>query len=157
MANGNTSDNKTIVRRLFEDGLNRDDANVIEALVAPEYVDGAGERGPGAFKQVMVRLRGAFPDLHYTIDHLLAEGDDVAIRWHWTGVHRGTFRGIAPTGQALSNSGAAVFRVQGGKIISAALETDRLGFLQAIGVVPLNEVLFKAPVSPVNAAPARGA
>jgi steroid delta-isomerase-like uncharacterized protein len=143
MPHSNTAENKTIVRRLFEEGLNRDDASVLETLVASEYVDGAGERGPAAFAQVMVRLRGAFPDLHYVIDHLLAEDDAVAIRWHWTGVHRGAFRGIAPTGRSLSNSGAAVFRVRDGKIVSAALETDRLGFLQAIGVVPPNEVLFK--------------
>jgi len=153
MTNLNPTQNKTIVRSLFEDGFNRDQADVVAQLVSTDYVDGTGERGPGAFKQVMVRLRSAFPDLKYAVDDLLAEGDRVAVRWHWTGTHQGVFRGIAPTHRAVTNNGAAIFTVRGGKIVAAALETDRLGFLQGIGVVPGNEILFPATS---GAAPARG-
>lgn len=135
--------NKDLVRRLFEDGFNRDQGAVVEQLVAAEYVDAAGERGPNAFKQVMVRLRAAFPDLTYTIDEILGEGDAVAVRWHWTGTHRGPFRGVPPTERSLTNNGSAIFRVRDGQIVAAALETDRLGFLQCIGVVPPTETLFK--------------
>ena len=99
-------------------------------------------RGPAAFRQVMTSLRGAFPDLLYTVEAILAEGNAVAIRWHWTGTHRGGFRGVAPTGRCLTNNGTAIFELRAGKIVAAALETDRLGFLQSIGVVPANEVLF---------------
>jgi steroid delta-isomerase-like uncharacterized protein len=140
-----SEENKQVVRRLFEDGFNREEPGVLEALVAPEYADAAGGRGPGAFHQTMARLRGAFPDLHYTIDGLLAEGDQVAIHWHWSGTHRGPFRGLPPTGRSLTNSGAAIFHVRDGKVVAAALETDRLGFLQAIGVVPSNDALFTPP------------
>ena len=139
------SANKNVVRRLFEDGLNRDQALVFEQLVAADYVDASGERGPNAFKQVMSRLRTAFPDLTYTIEQLFGEGDEVAVRWHWTGTHRGPFRGVAPTERSITNTGAAIFRVRNGQVVAAALETDRLGFLQSIGVVPPNEVLFKPP------------
>jgi steroid delta-isomerase-like uncharacterized protein len=145
MSNSTATHNKEIVRSLFEDGFNRDRTDLVERLVAAEYVDAAGERGPAAFRQVMTRLRGAFPDLHYTVDDLLAEGDQVAVRWHWTGTHQGPFRGLPPTHRSLTNTGAAIFRVRGGQVVSAALETDRLGFLQSIGVVPPNELLFKAP------------
>jgi predicted ester cyclase len=139
------SQNKDIVRRLFEDGLNRDDASVLEQLVGADYVDAAGERGPNAFKQVMTRLRTAFPNLKYTLDDLLGEGERVAVRWHWTGTHSGPFRGLTPTERSLTNTGNAIFHLRDGQIVAAALETDRLGFLQAIGVVPANEVLFKQP------------
>jgi len=143
LSNPTSSANQDIVRRLFEEGLNHDRSAVIEQLVALEYVSETGERGPSAFKQVMSRLHTAFPDLSYTVDDILGEGDKVAVRWHWTGTHRGPFRGIAPTERSVTNTGAAIFRVQNGQIIASALETDRLGFLQSIGVVPANEQLFK--------------
>src|SRR6187551_939262 len=141
MSNRTHVENKQIVRRLFEDGFNRRDLTAIDDLVAAEYVDAAGERGPGAFKQVIERLESAFPDIHYTIEDVLAEDDRVAIRWHWSGTHRGSFRGVAPTERSLITAGVAIFRLRAGKIVSAALETDRLGFLQSIGVVAPNEVL----------------
>lgn len=140
MSNPNT----LAVRRLFEEGFNQDRNEVVTALVSPDYVDAAGERGPAAFGQVMIRLRGAFPDLHYTVDDVFAEGDRVAARWHWTGTHQGPFRGIAPTKRAVTNNGLAIFELRDGQIIKATLETDRLGFLQAIGAVPGPEILFPA-------------
>jgi predicted ester cyclase len=99
----------------------------------------------------MTRLHTAFPDLTYVIDDILGEGDAVAVRWHWTGTHRGPFRGVAPTERSLTNTGAAIFHIRDGKIVAAALETDRLGFLQSIGVVQPNEVLFK-PAAPLGSA-----
>jgi len=149
--------NQDLVRQLFEDGFNRDQGSVIERLIGAEYIDATGERGPSAFKQTMSRLRAAFPDLTYTIDDILGEGDAVAVRWHWTGTHRGPFRGVAPTERSVTNTGNAIFRVRGGQIVAAALETDRLGFLQSIGVVPPNERLFKvlAPVGSAAPVPAK--
>jgi steroid delta-isomerase-like uncharacterized protein len=123
--------NKQVVRQLFEDGFNRGAA--IDALVAD----------PKPFEQVMVRLRGAFPDIHYTIEEVVAEGDRVAVRWQWTGKHEGVFRGVAPTHRTVTNRGMAVFQLQDGRITASALETDRLGFLQAIGVVPPDDQLFR--------------
>jgi predicted ester cyclase len=155
MSDNTQIQNKDVVRRLFEEGLNRDRADVVEKLVGAEYVDASGERGPNAFKQVMVRLRTAFPDLTYTLDDILGEGDRVAVRWHWTGTHRGPFRGIPPTERSLTNTGSAIFRLSHGQIVAAALETDRLGFLQAIGVVPPNEKLFTPPAATPPAAAAR--
>lgn len=146
--------NQDLVRQLFEDGFNRDQGGVIERLIGAEYVDATGERGPNAFKQTMSRLRTAFPDLTYTIDDILGEGNSVAVRWHWTGTHRGPFRGVAPTERSVTNTGTAIFRVLDGQIVAAALETDRLGFLQSIGVVPANELLFKVPAPLGSAVPA---
>jgi predicted ester cyclase len=140
--------NKQVVRRLFEDGFNRQRGDLLEQLIAPEYVDGFGEHGAAAFKRVIAGLRGGFPDIEYTVEEIVAEGDAVAVRWHWTGTHRGPFRGIAPTERHVTNNGIAIFQVRGGKVVAATLETDRLGFLQGIGVVPPSDVLFKLPVTP---------
>jgi steroid delta-isomerase-like uncharacterized protein len=135
--------NHDTIRRLFEEGFNHGNAATFDELVAADYVDAAGNRGPAALQQVMTRLRGAFPDIEYTVDDLLGEGDRVAVRWHWTGTHRGAFRGVAPTERSVRNTGTAIFRLRDGKVVGAALETDRLGFLQGIGVVPPDEALFR--------------
>jgi predicted ester cyclase len=149
LSNSTTSTNRETVRRLFEEGMNRDQVAVIDQIIGADYVDATGERGPNAFKQVMTRLRTAFPDLSYTVDDILGEGDKVAVRWHWTGTHRGPFRGVAPTERSVTNSGAAIFHLRNGQVVASALETDRLGFLQSIGVVPASELLFK-PSTPVK-------
>lgn len=141
------SRNKQVVTRLFEDGFNRNDAAAVDGLVSADYVDASGERGPAALRQVMTRLRAAFPDIHYTIESVVAEGDDVAIRWHWSGTHRGVFRGVAPTARPVTNNGIGIFRLRDGKIVGASLETDRLGFLQAIGLLPSTDALFEPPAA----------
>lgn len=142
------AENEQIVRRLFEEGFNGARSDVIDQLVAQDYTDGTGQRGPGALEQVMTRLRGAFPDIRYTVQSVLADGDQVAIRWRWSGTHRGSFRGLAATGRSLTNSGVALFRLREGKIVAADIETDRLGFLQAIGLVPGDDVLFRSAAAP---------
>jgi steroid delta-isomerase-like uncharacterized protein len=147
--------NKQVVRRLFEEAFNHERADLVDELISADYIDAAGGRGPAAFRQVMTTLRSAFPDILYTVEELVAEGDRVAIRWHWTGTHRGSFRGVAPTERSLTNNGAAIFRLHAGKVVAAALETDRLGFLQSIGVVPPNEVLFRPQATSASPAAAQ--
>ena len=141
----NQEQNKGSVRRLFET-FNQGDLTVIDQLVGPEYAGAQGDRGPDGFKAVVRGLRTAFPDLRYTIDEMVAEEDRVAVRWHWTGTHQGPFRAFPASGRAVSNSGAGIFRVLGGKIVAATLEADRLGFLEQIGAVPPNVGL--APAAP---------
>src|SRR5262249_18967502 len=119
------SHNKQIVRRLFEEAFNHERLAVLDELVATEYADATGARGPGAFREVIGRLRGAFPDLRYTIDDVVAEGDRVAVRWHWSGTHQGTFRGVPPTYRSITNNGAAIFQGADAQIVAPALETDR--------------------------------
>ena len=137
--------NKRSVQRLFET-FNQGDLTPVDQLVGPDYVGAQGDRGPAGFRAVVLGLRTAFPDLHYTVDELVAEEDRVAVRWHWTGTHQGPFRTFAATGRSVSNSGAGIFRVLEGKIVAATLETDRLGFLEQIGAVPQN--VGRGPVSP---------
>lgn len=125
------------VERLFET-FNHDDLSAVDELVAAEYSGPQGSRGPAGFRAVAAGLRAAFPDIHYTVDDLVADGDRVAVRWHWTGTHRGPFRDFPATGKPVKNTGTGIFQCRDGKIVAAHLETDRLGFLEQIGVVPPN-------------------
>jgi predicted ester cyclase len=136
MSDQTRDENRRSVEKLFETGFNQGDLAVLDELVSPEYVGSQGEKGPAGFRGIAVGLRAAFPDIHYTLDDAIAEGDRVAVRWHWTGTHTGKFRTYPPTGKLLTNTGAAIFRLKDGKIAAASLETDRLGFLMQVGALP---------------------
>ena len=139
--------NKRSVAKLFENCFNLGDLGVLDELVSPEYVGVQGAKGPAGFKEIVVGLKSAFPDIHYTVEDVVAENDKVAVRWHWSGTHQAPFRSFPPTHKAVSNTGTGIFRLQGGKIVAATLETDRLGFLQQVGAVPTDVLTPKKPPS----------
>jgi steroid delta-isomerase-like uncharacterized protein len=146
MSDQTRDENKRYVQKLF-DTFNHGDLGTLDELVSPDYIGPQGGRGPAGFRGVVVGLRNAFPDLRYTVDELIAEGDSVAVRWHWTGTHRGAFRSFPATGKAISNPGLGIFRCKDGKIVAAVIETDRLGFLQQVGAVADDVGLGPAPSS----------
>ncbi|HET7540645.1 MAG TPA: ester cyclase [Polyangiaceae bacterium] len=136
----NLNPNQQTVRSLYEDVLSGHRLALAEALFVPEAPALA------EFRAASADLVGAFPDIRYTVLDSLAEGDRVAVRWQWTGTFSAAFRGFAPTGAAVSNSGMAIFSFLEGRIAGVELQTDRLGFLQQIGVVPAVESL-RAPAA----------
>jgi steroid delta-isomerase-like uncharacterized protein len=138
-------DNKRNVAKLFENCFNLGDLGVLDELISPEYVGVQGARGPAGFKEIVVGLKSAFPDIHYTVEDVVAENDKVAVRWHWSGTHQAPFRSFPATHKAVSNTGTGIFRLEGGKIVAATLETDRLGFLQQVGAVPADVLTPKKP------------
>ena len=135
--------NKKAVEELFEACFNQGQHQVLDKLLSPDYVGAQGEKGPEAFKRTVMGLKTAFPDIHYAVNDVVAEGDKVAVRWRWSGTHQGPFRTFAPTGKAMTNTGTAIFQLRDGKIVAASLETDRLGFLQQMDIVPPDAVLLK--------------
>lgn len=127
--------NKQLVRKIY-DSINGRRTQAILELVAPDYDDGQGGRGPSAFARNLDELLAGFPDVHFTIEDLIAEGDRVVIRWTWEATHTGRFKSWGPTGRRITNSGIAIYRIRDGKVIRVWLETDRLGALQQMGVLP---------------------
>jgi steroid delta-isomerase-like uncharacterized protein len=134
--------NKRHIEELYERCFNQGKMDVMDRLVAPDYVGPQGDKGPESFKRTVIGLRTAFPDIHYAVSDVVAEGDRVAVRWRWSGTHKGPFRAFAATGKPFSNTGTAIFHFRDGKIVAAAIETDRLGFLQQLDVVPPDAVLL---------------
>ncbi len=141
--------NKQTIRSLYENVLSGHLAGADE-LFGPEFPGGAA-----GFRALVAELIGAFPDIRYTVLDLVAEGERVAVRWQWTGTYSAPFRGFAPTHAAVTNTGLAVFTLSGGRIVGHELQTDRLGFLQQLGVVPADAALrVAAPVLDTRRAPA---
>lgn len=96
------------------------------------------------FSAAIAELRAAFPDLHYTLTHVVGEGEHVAVRWQWTGTHKAAFKSFAASQAQVTNTGMAIFTFANGNIVDVVVETDRLGFIQAIGADRVIDI-SKAP------------
>jgi steroid delta-isomerase-like uncharacterized protein len=111
--------NRATARSYFEEVLNHGNMSAAEAIVPPEiqFHYPLGElSGAGAVKGYIAAFRNAFPDVHFTVVDVVAEGDRVAARWTLAGSQTGEFRGKAPTGRRVSVPGITVFHVVNGKI-----------------------------------------
>ena len=133
-----TEENKANTRRFFE-RINQGDLTVIDELCAPNHVSHNAQNtthGPEEYKQSYALLFTAFPDLHFTIEDQLAEGDKVATRITTSGTHTGDFRGIPPTGKHMTITGMSISHWVGGKSVEVWINTDSLGLRQQIGALP---------------------
>ena len=135
--------NRDVVRRLYEDCIGGGDLALLDQLIAPSFAGANGQGGAAGFRTSIEGLRRAFPDIHYTLDDIVAQGDLVAVRWHWEGTFTAPFRAYAPTGERVSDTGMGIFELHDGAITASWLETNRLAFLQQIGVVPPDEELAR--------------
>jgi steroid delta-isomerase-like uncharacterized protein len=131
---------KALIRREYEETHNRGNLEAAAEFIAPDYVGhhagSADVHGPDGYRRVLAAARAAFPDLHFTVDDQLAEGDKVATRFTYRGTHRGTFRGIPPTGKSFAATGIRISRIERGKVAEDWVARDMLGALQQLGIVP---------------------
>jgi predicted ester cyclase len=82
-------------------------------------------------------LKAAFPDAHWEILELIAEGDAVAMHVAWSGTHRGPFMGLEPTGRSFSDvHHVYLFRVRGGKVTEYKAVRDDVSLMRQLGQVP---------------------
>ena len=133
-------DNKTIIRTYVETIWNRQQIDRADELVAPDFLDHAALPGqtPGlaGAKQKWAMYQTGIPDLHVTIDDLVAEGDKVAARRSYEGTHRGELLGIPASGKRVQIGGISIFRVAEGKITEHWEQIDGLALMQQLGVFP---------------------
>lgn len=139
-------ENKEIVRRYYEDAFNEERTDLLDELIAEDVVNHdplsddtltADEaRGFEGFRRHVEVAHEGFPDAAVTIDEMIGEDDKVLVRFEFTGTHEGRFGGIEPTGERVSGSNMALFRIEDGKIVERWLESDNLEMLQQLGVLP---------------------
>ena len=132
-------EHKTIVRRWVE-LWNTKNVDAVTEFIAADYVrhdpNNPDIRGAAAETQFVTMVLTAFPDLHITIDQLVAEGDTVVGRFTFRGTQRGVFSGIPPTQKQITFTATETFRIHGGKIAEQWVSMDALGMLQQLGVIP---------------------
>jgi steroid delta-isomerase-like uncharacterized protein len=141
--------NKTVSRRFFEEVFGKGNLAVADQIIVKDQVNS----GPGnphgllpgleGTKQLVTMYRNAFPDVRFTIDEQLAEGDKVMTRWTAHGTHQGELAGIPATGKSSTVTGIAVDRIVNGKIAESWGIFDEFGMMQQLGVIPTPELAVK--------------
>lgn len=132
-----TDENKELVRRVqYETYSGEEDSDIIDELVSDEFIQHdpiAGEvRGPDELKETVESFQTAFPDLTFTVNHMVAENDIVSSHFTVSGTHEGSFPDLDldPTGKEFEIDGMEFDRVEDGKLVETWLMPDVFGFLQ---------------------------
>src|ERR1700680_418851 len=135
-----TEVNKTSVRRFYDEVFNKKNRAAIDEFIAPNQVDHAAPPGmPGGLagaKQLLGMYLTAFPDLHLTVEDMIAEGDRVVARFTMRGTQQGTFMEIPPTGKQVTVTAIDINRISDGKSVEHWLEMDTFSLLQQLRVIP---------------------
>jgi steroid delta-isomerase-like uncharacterized protein len=118
--------NKAAVRAHYDAMINAFDPDAIRAQVADDFYDhqyGCPMSADAAIAHARV-LHAALSDLRVTIEEMIAEGDRVAVRATWRGVHTGVFRGAEPTGKPVTFTGMVFWRLRDGRVVERRAEVD---------------------------------
>lgn len=111
--------NSNVVRRFIEEVLNQGKVDAAGQFFWEDMVEQVPlpGQGPGleGLKDVLRGLRAAFPDMHWSVQEQIAEGDKVLSRFEWTGTHQGTFLGVPATDRPVTVWGMVIDRFEGGK------------------------------------------
>ena len=106
---------------------------MVDAVIAtPLPIEGTGAQ---KLKEVFARLHRAYPDLHVTVEDLIAEGDKVVTRNSVTGTHQGEYMGLPPTGRSVAYNEIFVFRFADGRIAETWGVVDVLSQMRQLGAI----------------------
>ena len=135
-----SEENKAVVRRWVE-AFNEGDIDAVNELLtdsgARHDPNSLEVRGPEEEKQLIAVYRSAFPDLHFTLEDMVAEDDRGATRLRISATHKGELLGIPPTENRLSFTAMEIYRLREGKIDEQWVNVDTLGMMQQIGAIPV--------------------
>ena len=135
-------DNQNLVDRFWEEVWNQGNLAAANDMVTENFVlfTPQGQKdGPEGLKQWVNAIRSAAPDIRFTIDETIAEGNKVVSNWSGHGVNSGSFLGRAPTNKELTMSGISIFRVEDGKIAEERLAENTWEIMQQLGFVTLGK------------------
>src|SRR5215218_5159389 len=131
-------DNAAIIRQYVEQILNRGDCDGACRFVCEDIVQhapfGGQEQGLSGFQKTLKEVCVAFPDIYWSVEEQMTDGDRVLSRFVWTGTHEGPFLGIEPTGRKVTVWGMAIDRIVDGRIQESRFLMDALGLMSQLGV-----------------------
>ena len=144
-----TQENKASATRFLDEVINKGNVAVVDELSGANFVD--HQAPPGVpptiegIKGYITMFRAAFPDLHYTLEDSIAEGDRVVQRATAHGTMKGDFMGMPASGKSATWSEIHITRYENGKAIEHWAVVDQLGMLAQLGFA-------QAPGQPVGTA-----
>ena len=137
------AENRALFERYFDQVANKDDLDLADEIFATDYQhhdpanpDPRPMIGSQAVKDHLTSLKGAFPDLIFDIDDIVAEGDGIVVRWTARGTNTGDYFGMPATGKPIEITGMNTWVTRDGKAIEGWVNRDDMGLLQQLGVIP---------------------
>ncbi len=130
-------ESKALAHRWAEEIWTKADTAAIDELCAADVifhypgVEVAPNRE--GYKQAVTEALAPFANTNCAAEDMVAEGDKIAVRWSWSGTHKGEYMGIAPTGKRVTITGISILHIAGGKIVEEWNESDNLGFMTQLG------------------------
>lgn len=133
-------ENKKIMNSFIEEVINKQNLNAANNLVSEDFTEHVPfpGQGPGreGLKFALNSMFLGFPDMKWTVDEQIAEGEKVVSRFTWTGTHKGEFMGIPPTNKRVKVWGVVIDVVRNGLFSESRIIMDSVGLLQQLGVMP---------------------
>jgi len=138
-------DPKQLISRFVEELWNERRLDVADAIFAEDCVThqlrsgvpaDAVPRGPQAIKEHVAGWIASFPDLHFSIEQLVSEGDRVVMQLLMEGTHGGAWLGIRASGKKMQIRMFTVHRIVQGKIVEDWVLVESLGLFQQLGILP---------------------
>jgi predicted ester cyclase len=133
---------KRVVRKIYLDVRSQGNLDLLDDIFDPEYVgyDPTANppvvRGPDGFREQTRGYRTVFPDLQFSIRSLVAEGDEVIVRWTATATHAQSLMDEPPTGRRIETSGFGSWKFRNGKVVEHWGLIDLLGLREQLGARP---------------------
>jgi steroid delta-isomerase-like uncharacterized protein len=135
-----SEENKACQRRLVEEIINQGNMAVAPEVVAEDFVERdpfpGQEQGRQGLIDIIAMMRTAFPDLEWTIEEQVAEGDTLASYNVWRGTHQGVFLGIPPTGKRVTVPCMIFDYFVAGKLKKSRLLMNSMSLMQQLGAIP---------------------
>ena len=132
--------NKAVIRRFVDEVQNKKSEDAFDELNDPAFVNLSSPPGVpsdrNGSKAYLFGFLNAFPDSTWTIDDMIAEGDQVVTKKTLRGTHTGPLGELPPTGRSVTLQFVDIMRVRDGRIVEHWLSMDQLSFMQQLGVIP---------------------
>lgn len=145
-------ENKILTRRLYEEVINTGNLELADNFIVADAIENEeiNKGGLDKLKEFYTEFRAAFPDLTFTIEDLIAEGDKVVARMTVTGTHNGTgsFMGFEPSGNKLNVETIDIIRFEDGMMVEHWGKTDTLGMIQQLDANLSNETINNVRSAP---------
>jgi steroid delta-isomerase-like uncharacterized protein len=132
-------DGKELVRRIFDEVVNKGDFDAADELMAEDFLDHGpmGDvQGREAFKGVVAAFRAAVPDLHCEVSHFIQDGDTAGWLVHTTGTHTGDQLGFPATNKSFQTVSPNIGIMRDGVVIEHWAEQGMFPMLMQLGVIP---------------------
>ena len=129
--------NKEIAHRFLEELWNQGKLDAVDDIVTNDiiiHVAGRDIKGIENFKKFILGYRNAFPDIKFTIEEQIAQGDKVAERYTIRSTHQGELQGIPPTGKQIKIASIDITRFLDGKMVERWGEFDSIGMMMQLGM-----------------------